>query len=861
MKKNLLVLLLGAIICALPNPVKADLLGASAGLPSISYVNQDASAVNYDSGTQIFTVSAQATGILFSPTDTGIIISGGNLQMSIQVDNTGALVTGTNGFTVTGNFTRIVNGVPTNYSGTLLTGDVIAIGSLAEGESASFDFRIALTGGQLMPFFSYGSDVANDLACELTTFNGSFAQSFQGSAKGTCGPEDTIPPTITCPALSTVVTTPAADPNNPGANGFIVTYPDPIATDNSGIPPTVFADVPSGTFLPLNPGDTQTITVFAIDGAGNFDYCSFTVTMGVTNSPCTLGFEGSGCTPTTLPTDPGMCSATYIFSPAVATNCSGQFFTATATALNEAGTAIPLTILTNGMLQGSFPRTLTTNGDIITFTATDGQGDTVVQQCQVFVNDTQPPTIMCMDQTATFKPILTNALSCIEADFNNNCIAASNYLWFSSVIQANNSWWNRNSTFTVHITDQTIQLAVDNTNITLSVPDAYVYFSNGVATATTIFTNNQWVTHSSLNCSGNTFASGLAWQIPFNLNNLVGNCWGRDGGNQFRRHVNSATWCARFAVDTPNVSLQWQWGAVVESKSSTNNNALCVKPVDDNSSSCWKNNDPAGACENFKSYLICGGRGNGISYQGHNQVPDCTGILSGTAPCNLGKGIVCEGAVYFTTPVAADNCGNSVHVTCNPPSGTVFGPGSQLITCTAVDASGNSNQCSFTLTVLAPVQVVFDSPACDNFADNTAQPDAGFTDMNCPDDPSTPETVTCFHVGDKICHRVRLLDCNGNDVTASLSSCVTVHIDVTERQGSYANSCLVSDVSQQYSGTGSPGSIMIPCNGTFQYNLNTAGYPARTINTSKFFRSCVWVDYNSSPGIPVGMEDALLQSQ
>jgi hypothetical protein len=223
-------------------------------------------------------------------------------------------------------------------------------------------------------------------------------------------------------------------------------------------------------------------------------------------------------------------------------------------------------------------------------------------------------------------------------------------------------------------------------------------------------------------------------------------------------------------------------------------------------------------------------------------------------------GIVCEGPVYFNTPMAADNCDDSVPVICNPPSGSIFGPGAQTITCTAVDSSGNSNQCSFTLTVLPPVQVVFDWPACDNVVDNTAEHDAGFNDMNCPDSPSTPEYVTCFHVGDRILHQCRLLDCNGNDVTASLAPCVTMHIDVTERSGSYSSSTLVENMTPS-SSPGTPGCIMVPCNGTFQYTLNTAGYPARTVNTSTFFRACVWVDYNTSPGVPVGMEDVLLQSQ
>ncbi len=215
----------------------------------------------------------------------------------------------------------------------------------------------------------------------------------------------------------------------------------------------------------------------------------------------------------------------------------------------------------------------------------------------------------------------------------------------------------------------------------------------------------------------------------------------------------------------------------------------------------------------------------------------------------------------FKTPLAADNCDNSVTVTCAPPSGSIFGPGDHTIFTTAVDSSGNTNTCSFTLTVLSPLHVVFDSPCDDNIDDNTAEPDAGFTDMNCPDSPSTPEIVTRFNTGDRICHTVRLLDCNDNDVTSQLAAFCTVHIDVTERQGSYYDSILVKDLAESYSGTSSQGGIMVPCNGSFQYVLDTRNYDAHTINNSKFFRSCVWVEYNSSPGVPVGMEDVVLESK
>ena len=30
---------------------------------------------------------------------------------------------------------------------------------------------------------------------------------------------------------------------------------------------------------------------------------------------------------------------------------------------------------------------------------------------------------------------------------------------------------------------------------------------------------------------------------------------------------------------------------------------------------------------------------------------------------------------------------------------------------------------------------------------------------------------------------------------------------------------------------------------------------------NRFFRSCVWVEYNRSPGIPMGMEDVLLENK
>ncbi|MCW5553213.1 MAG: HYR domain-containing protein [Verrucomicrobiae bacterium] len=66
--------------------------------------------------------------------------------------------------------------------------------------------------------------------------------------------------------------------------------------------------------------------------------------------------------------------------------------------------------------------------------------------------------------------------------------------------------------------------------------------------------------------------------------------------------------------------------------------------------------------------------------------------------------VVCASAsgsniVTWPTPVATDNC-SVASVTCDPPSGSWFAIGVSEVTCTAVDASGNSNSCTFTVSVV-----------------------------------------------------------------------------------------------------------------------------------------------------------------
>src|SRR5439155_25170261 len=66
-------------------------------------------------------------------------------------------------------------------------------------------------------------------------------------------------------------------------------------------------------------------------------------------------------------------------------------------------------------------------------------------------------------------------------------------------------------------------------------------------------------------------------------------------------------------------------------------------------------------------------------------------IIVSTAPGS------CASNVTFTASVT-DNCPDAT-IACLPVSGSVFNKGVTTVTCTATDAVGNTNACSFTVTV------------------------------------------------------------------------------------------------------------------------------------------------------------------
>jgi hypothetical protein len=80
-------------------------------------------------------------------------------------------------------------------------------------------------------------------------------------------------------------------------------------------------------------------------------------------------------------------------------------------------------------------------------------------------------------------------------------------------------------------------------------------------------------------------------------------------------------------------------------------------------------------------------------------------------------------SIVSFNPSFVDNCSESARFVCTPASGSVFGLGTNIVTCIASDAAGNSSQCQFNVTVLpgnqAPVPVIQTIPSLIDFPGST----------------------------------------------------------------------------------------------------------------------------------------------
>jgi hypothetical protein len=230
-------------------------------------------------------------------------------------------------------------------------------------------------------------------------------------------------------------------------------------------------------------------------------------------------------------------------------------------------------------------------------------------------------------------------------------ILEGNYIWFDAVVNHLNGL-PATGQVKLYLTDSTITFTAGGQSYSLPVPNAVVTFNSASATyPKTIYdlTDNRWSTQvPPSELTGNTFVTGVAFQVPSN----------------FPTGIQNVTWSAAFTTDTPGVTLQWQWGAAVYSSFSTiyatssNNNVLGVNAED--GSADTNGTDPAGTPETYKASVIFGGTGGGWNnYTGYFSprayvIPTAAPMT--VSPSSLDFGTQNEGTTSTTqTAVLANN--------------------------------------------------------------------------------------------------------------------------------------------------------------------------------------------------------------
>lgn len=198
-----------ALVTTLPllsSVASAALLGVTPGEPMFNY-NSGGTTV-FDAATGAMSVNA--TPILYTqvggtPLDIFPLATSPAVRLNVSLDTSCNLVSGDPGgddLTVLGDVDLNGDFVP-EYSGTLLTGEIIAMGFDAANASAvsmTFDARFAITGGELVTAGDYtlGAEIGMTLRVEGNNYLSCMAN-WNGGAKGEIGSvAPSIPPVEAC---------------------------------------------------------------------------------------------------------------------------------------------------------------------------------------------------------------------------------------------------------------------------------------------------------------------------------------------------------------------------------------------------------------------------------------------------------------------------------------------------------------------------------------------------------------------------------------------------------------------------------------------------------------------------------------
>ena len=561
--------------------------------------------------------------------------------------------------TVTDNINPTLTSCPTNKTANVTAGNCTAPVSWTAptaSDNCSAVVTSTHTSGSLFP-----------VGVTTVTYTATDPSNNTATCSFTVTVTDNINPTITgCPTNKTANT-------NAGNCTRAVTWVAPTASDNCSA--VLTSTHISGSLFPVG---VTTVTYTATDPANNTASCSFTVTVTDNQLPVI-----SNCpTNISVNSDAGQCGAIVSWTVPTATdNCSVASFT------------------TNHASGSFFPVGQTTT----TYTAIDVNGNTSTCSFLVTVTDNQFPVISNCPGNITLNVapgLCSKVASWTAPTATDNCTVSS----FTSNFAIGSSFPVGSTTVTYTATDNHSKVStcsfqvtvVDNENPIITCPSnisvnatagncgaavtfaatatdnctATVSYSKAPGTVFAIGTTT--VTATATDASGNTASCSFTVTVTDNQSPVISGCPANISLTTTGGCTQVGTWTAPTATDNCSVV-----------SFTSNHNSGDAFPIG-TTVVTYTATDAAGHTTTCSF--------NVVVVDNENPTITCPANISVNATAGN-----CGAAVTFAA-TATDNCSATVSYSKAP--GTLFAVGTTTVTATAIDASGNTASCSFTVTVI-----------------------------------------------------------------------------------------------------------------------------------------------------------------
>lgn len=503
---------------------------------------------------------------------------------------------------------------------------------------------------------------------------------------------ETSTPEIDCPGDTIVAT-------DPGLCTAVVNFTLPTVTDScSAVTVAQTGGPASGTAFPEG---TTSVEFTATDDFGNTAICSYTITVNDEEAP-EITCPGD----ITVSNDPGECGALVSFADATAIdNCN-----------------LASVVQTDGPASGSvFPVGTTA----VEYTAEDVMGNTASCSFNVIVNDTEDPIITCpADVDFTIPngacsgvlnypdPLIGDncpdvAFTAISGPASGDVVPAGVY---TIELQAQDAAGNTATCSFIATVSETSLPVVDCPD-DLSVPadagtcSAVVTFLLPSATDSC---SSVTVSQTGGPATGSTFPAGPT-TVEFTAMDAFGNTSTCSYVITVVDELDPEITCpGDIAIDTdPGVCE-----AIVTYDAPITSDNCAVASVVMTEGLASGSSFPSG--ETTVTYEVTDISGNTASCSFTVTVTDNEAPLI-TCPADIVKNIPdgdCDVVVNYALPTATDNCGiDALNLINGFAPGETFPTGITAITYEAIDPSGNTTTCSFTVTIIETVPPEITCPA------------------------------------------------------------------------------------------------------------------------------------------------------